>query len=253
MYSSHTFRYELDKKRIIRKETDMSAMQFLKKIYHKFPKPPSTNYAYREIKPNPYDYLPKRPVIYDIGSKNASTGYAFGKPPKDAKIVCVDIEDGTGVDLVADAHDLHMVDDNSVDFVISVSVLEHVRYPQKVVKEMYRILKPGGVIYINIPFVFPFHADPSDFYRFTHKGIDILCENFNKIESGFNRGPASTMHHLLVHFFAILFSFNNKTIYGINVDIFKWIFFWIKYLDKLIAKYSMAHVIHSGTYFIGKK
>ena len=231
----------------------MSVIDYLKKVYHKLPEPPSTNYIFREIKPSPYDFLPPAPLIFDIGSKDARAGYAFGKPPEDAKIVCVDMEAGPGVDLVADAHDLHMVDDNSVDFVVSVSVLEHVKYPQKVVKEMYRILKPGGIIYINVPFVFPFHADPNDFYRFTYKGIDLLCEDFEKLDSGFNRGPASTMHHLLVHFLAMLLSFNNKTIYGINVDIFKWLLFWFKYLDKFLANYSMAYVIHAGSYFIGKK
>lgn len=225
----------------------------LKNVYHKLPDPPSTNYIYRRIKPNPYDLLPPQPIIYDIGSKGARVGYAFGKPPDNAKIVCVDIEDGPGVDLVADAHDLNMVDDNSVDFVVSVSVLEHVKYPQKVMKEIYRILKPGGVVYINIPFIFPFHADPSDFYRFTYKGIDILCQDFEKIDSGFNRGPASTMHHLLVHFIAMLLSFNSKVIYGINIDVLKWLLFWVKYLDKIVANYQMAYVIHADSYFIGKK
>lgn len=168
-------------------------------------------------------------------------------------MVCLDIEPGPGVDLVADAHNLHMVSDNSVDCVISVSTLEHVRYPTKVIKEIYRILKPGGIVYINVPFVFPFHADPDDFYRFSYHGIKILCEDFECLASGFNRGPASTMQHLLVHFFAILFCFNKNVIYGINVDFFKWVFFWIKYLDKFIARYQMAKVIHAGSYFIGRK
>jgi len=225
----------------------------LRKIYHLLPEPPSTNYLYRRITPNPYDLLPPAPVIFDIGSKEARGSYAFGAPPKDAKVVCVDIEDGPGVDLVADIHDLHMVASDSVDFATSVSVLEHVRYPQKVMKEIFRIVKPGGIIYINVPFVFPFHADPDDFYRFSYQGIRILCEDFECIDSGFNRGPASTMHHLLVHFMAILFCFNTKTLYGINVDIFKWLFFWIKYLDKFVAHYQVAYVIHAGSYFIGRK
>ena len=225
----------------------------LRKIYHLLPAPPSTNYLYRQISPNPYDLLPPSPVIFDIGSKEARGSYAFGSPPRDAKVVCVDIEDGPGVDLVADAHDMPMVADNSVDFVVSVSVLEHVRYPQKAMKEIFRILKPGGIVYINVPFVFPFHAAPDDFYRFSYKGISILCEDFECVDSGFNRGPASTMHHLLVHFIAMLFCFNNKAIYGINVDIFKWLFFWIKYLDKFMARYQMAYVIHAGSYYIGRK
>ena len=157
------------------------------------------------------------------------------------------------MDLVADAHDLHMVESGSVDLVVSVSVLEHVRDPRKVVAEIFRILKPGGIIYVNVPFVFPFHADPDDFWRFSYQGILILCEQFERVDSGFNRGPASTMHHLLVHFFAMLFCFNSRTIYGINVDLFRWLLFWVKYLDKFLARYQMAYVIHAGSYFIGRK
>lgn len=231
----------------------MNIKKVLKGIYHRLPTPPSTNYTYRKITPSPYEYLSPSPTIYDIGSKDARLGYAFGKPPADAQLICVDIEARPGVDLVADAHNLHMVKDNSVDLVTSVSVLEHVRQPQTVMKEIYRILKPGGLIYINVPFVFPFHADPDDFYRFSYKGVVLLCKDFEMIDSGFNRGPASTMHHLLVHFLAMLFSFNSKFIYGVNVDIFKWLLFWIKYIDMFLARYKMAYVIHSGSYFIGRK
>ena len=61
------------------------------------------------------------------------------------------------------------------------------------------------------------------------------------------------MQHLLVHYLALLFSFNNKTIYGINVDLFKWLLFWVKYLDKWIAHFEMAYVLQNSTYFIGRK
>ena len=225
----------------------------LKQMYRRLPAPPTTNYLFREIRPNPLDLLPPRPVIFDIGSKEVKGRYAFGAPPPDANVVCVDIEPGAGVDLVADAHDLHMVQSDSVDFVTTVSVLEHVRYPQKVVSEIFRILKPGGIVYVNVPFIFPYHADPDDFYRFSYRGITILCEAFEHIDSGFNRGPASTMHHLLVHFLAMLFSFNSRILYGVNVDLLRWLLFWVKYLDKFLAKYQMAYVIHTGSYFIGRK
>jgi len=233
--------------------TVMNMIDFLKRMYHRLPPAPSTNYLYREIRPNPYDFLPACPLIFDIGSKEVKGSYAFGVPPPDSTVVCVDLAPGPGVDLVADAHDLHMVPSDSVDFVTTVSVLEHVRYPQRVMSEIFRILKPGGIVYVNVPFIFPYHADPDDFYRFSYRGITILCEEFERIDSGFNRGPASTMHHLLVHFLALLFSFNNRTLYGINVDLFRWLLFWVKYLDKFLATYRMAYVIHAGSYFIGRK
>src|SRR5262245_29102198 len=113
----------------------MRIVEVLKGFYHKLPTPPSTNYLFRPITPNPYGLLPPRPLIFDIGSKGERGSYAFGPPPPQSKVVCVDLSPGPGVDIVADAHDLHMVGEGTVDCVISISVLEHVRYPQKVMQE----------------------------------------------------------------------------------------------------------------------
>ena len=228
-------------------------LRWVKQALRRATNPPSTNYLYRPIDPSPYALIPRDAVIFDIGSKGARGRYAFGAPPRGARVVCVDIAPGPHVDLVADAHDLYMVPDNSIDCVVSVSVLEHVRYPHKVVSEIFRILKPGGIVYLNIPFVFAFHGDPDDFYRFSCNGIRILCEDFEEVDSGFNRGPASTMCDLLVRFCAILFCFNNNRLYEINRILFGWLLFWIKYLDRFIGHYRMARVIHAGAYFIGRK
>lgn len=226
--------------------------KFLRDFYHKLPSPPSTNYMFK-MPQNPYGLLSPKSVIFDIGSKDVRGVYAFGAPPQDAKLVCVDIEPSCGVDLVADAQDMHMIESESVDCVIIVGVLMNLKYPEKAIQEILRILKPNGIIYASVSFIFPFTQDPYDFYRWSPDGIKILCAGFECIESGFNRGPASTMCHLLVHFLAILFSFNSRRLYGINIDLFKWLLFWIKYLDVFLGKYQMAKVIHSGVYFLGKK
>ena len=224
-----------------------------KRLYRSLPAPPSTNYLYRRFDVDPYRLLPANPVIFDIGSKDAKAEYAWGAPPPGARVICVDIEHRPGVSLVADAHDLGAVRDETADCVVTVSTLEHVRHPDQVMREIGRILKPGGIVYVNVPFVFPYHSDPDDYYRFSYRGIEILCRDFERLDSGFNRGPASTMQHLLVHFLAILFSFNSRVVYGVNVDIFSWLLFWLKYLDAVIAWYPAAYVIHSGSYFIGRK
>ena len=230
----------------------MSLRTLLRAAYHRLPESPSTNYRFRDTV-NPYTLLTPGAVIFDIGSKEARGTYAFGPPPQGSKVVCVDIAPGPGVDLIADAHDMHMVTTASVDCVVTISTLEHVRYPQQVMAEIHRILRPGGIVYVNVPFIFPYHSDPDDFYRFSSTGVEILCEKFERIDSGFNRGPASTMHHLLVHFLAMLFCFNSRTLYGINVDLFRWLLFWFKYLDVFMGRYGMARVIHAGAYFVGRK
>ena len=94
----------------------MSALvNFLKKLYHTLPEPPGSYYAFRDAAVNPYEMLPEKPIIFDIGSKDARGDYSFGLPPAGAKVICVDIEAGPGVDLVADAHNMTEVEDNSVD------------------------------------------------------------------------------------------------------------------------------------------
>jgi SAM-dependent methyltransferase len=233
--------------------SDSALVSFLQVVYHKLPKPPSTNYMFKTLARTPYEFLGPSATIFDIGSKNERGTYAFGAPPPFARVVCVDVEAGPGVDLVADAHDLNMVADGSVDCVVTVSTLEHVRHPHKVLAEIHRILRPGGILYVSVPFVFPFHSDPYDFYRFSSDGVRILCQEFECIESGFNRGPASCMAHLLVHFLALLFSFNRSRVYGINVDLFTWLLFWIKYLDAFLGSQKMSKVIHSGAFFLGRK
>ena len=140
-----------------------------------------------------------------------------------------------------------------LDFVVCVSVLEYVRHPVAVLDEVFRVLKPGGLLYLSVPFVFRYAPDPDDLYRFSVRGIEVLCASFEKVQSGYNRGPASTMSDLLVHFNAILFCFNNRRVYNLLVDLFQWGLFWIKYMDRRIGNYDMAHIIHDGAFFLGRK
>lgn len=57
-----------------------------------------------------------------------------------------------------------------------------------------------------------------------------------------NRGRASTISYLLLHFNTILFSFNSKTLFSIN-KILSWLLFWIRYLDVAIARYQFARLV----------
>jgi SAM-dependent methyltransferase len=234
-------------------ENCLSTTGLFKTIRGWLPKPPSTNYAFRKFDVSPYDLLPPNPVIYDIGAQEARGCYAFGSPPPGAKLVCVDLYPGPGVDIVADAHDLGMVADGTVDCVVAVGVLLHCRFPQQVIDEFFRILKPGGILYINAPFVFVHSEFPDVYYHFTFEGFQVLCRAFEHIQSGFNRGPASSMCHLLIHFCSLLFSFNRNGLYQANLYVFTWLLFWIKYLDAVIGGYDKARLIYSGTYLIGRK
>ncbi len=65
-----------------------------------------------------------------------------------------------------------------VDVVLLFEVLEHIAEPDKVLSEIRRVLRPGGEFYLSVPFIYPIHDAPDDYWRFTNYGvIDILRKN----------------------------------------------------------------------------
>lgn len=102
-------------------------------------------------------------------------------------------------DIVGDIHALPLAD-GSVDAIICVSVLEHVEDPALAVKEMFRVLKPGGFCYVYAPFLYYYHPEKGyykDFFRFTRDGLEYLFRDFSSVEYVGLRGALETVVHLL--------------------------------------------------------
>lgn len=69
------------------------------------------------------------------------------------------------------------VADNSIDTVLMTELLEHCPYPEEVLKEAYRVLKPNGKIFFTVPFVWTLHVIPYDEYRYTPFSLKRHIEN----------------------------------------------------------------------------
>lgn len=72
---------------------------------------------------------------------------------------------GKNVDIVAASHNIPL-EDNSIDIIVSSSCFEHDTMFWITFKEMCRLIKPNGYIYINAPSNGPYHAHPVDNWRF---------------------------------------------------------------------------------------
>lgn len=58
--------------------------------------------------------------------------------------------------------------------VFLIDVLEHVKDDQLMVRELFRILKPGGLLLVHVPFLYRFHEEPHDYRRYTPTGLRYL-------------------------------------------------------------------------------
>lgn len=79
-------------------------------------------------------------------------------------------------DIVADMNEPLPIESEMADTVISLSVMEHLREPQIMLNEAYRILKPAGSIVLQVPFMWWVHEAPYDYFRYTRYGLQYMFE-----------------------------------------------------------------------------
>lgn len=101
-------------------------------------------------------------------------------------------------DIVGDIHKLPFKD-NSEEAICCIAVLEHVEDPFKASEEMFRVLSPGGMCMIYVPFLYYFHAEKGyygDYWRFTKDGLALMFKKFSKVEIQPVRGAIGTLVRL---------------------------------------------------------
>lgn len=124
-------------------------------------------------------YLPSvdGPVL-EIGSKDYGSTSSF-RDTYTGEYVGVDLEAGKGVDVVADlTQGTGGLPLDHFALGICCSVMEHVRRPWVMAEHITALIRPGGHLYMSVPWVWRYHPYPDDYYRFSWRGIEEIFPGF---------------------------------------------------------------------------
>lgn len=180
---------------------------------------------------NPAEQLPLPPC------ERKRSLYVGGAGCSVSDFVNIDIVVHPGVDVVADLQKLPFRKEAFLR-VECDAVLEHVLDPQESMREIERVLAPGGVVHIVTPFCHPFHEYPRDLWRFTLDGLRRLAPDLEELHAGWRTGPTATMLLFVIEYFKLLLPFRawRVLVHGI----LGWILFPLRYLDLLYLRQPQA-------------
>ena len=103
--------------------------------------------------------------VLDIGGgRKSRTNVIF---PPEAQADSVNIQPEMDPTYLVEPDEPFPIADDAYDTAVCLNTLEHVYDAKFVIREIHRVLKPGGTVYISVPFMFRIHASPDDFFRGT--------------------------------------------------------------------------------------
>jgi SAM-dependent methyltransferase len=188
-----------------------------------------------------------RVLVVGGGMLGMGSGELLGTPS--IELIETDIYIGPRTRIVCDAHQLPFADD-TFDGVIIQAVLEHVLDPAQVVSEIRRVLRKGGVVYAETPFMQQVHEGAYDFTRWTEVGHRRLFRDFTAIETGVTAGPAVVLLWSIAYFARALGRTRSTQIVLEQLSLA--LFGWLKHFDRRLVVRPTATDSASGVYFLGR-
>lgn len=145
--------------------------------------------------------------------------------------------------------------DETFSLVISQETLEHVRDPFRAVTETFRVLKPGGRFYCQVPFVIGYHPGPTDFWRFSREGIQEMVEQAGFVceQVGVAVGPGTGFYRIAVEFIAVAAASLHRALYLPLKGVAAIGLYPLKWLDRPLSRNPQVNRIAGGYYAISLK
>jgi len=97
-----------------------------------------------------------------------------------AAVTSLDISAEREPNIVADICEIEF--EEEFDAIVMAEVLEHVQRPHIAVERVLAALKPGGKLILTVPFIFPIHDRPHDYFRYTKYGLQYLLGDYNEVK-----------------------------------------------------------------------
>lgn len=194
--------------------------------------------------------LSPKPRVLIIGGATAGAGTGDLLSDERIEFVESDIAIDERTTLVCDAHVLPFAD-QTFDGVIFQAVIFYLKDYPRCISEIFRVLKPEGVVYSESAFMEQVVGGEYDLYRFTLRGHEYQFRNFERISSGISGGPAMATAWSIQY---LLLSFTETLAFRAAIRILcKCTLFWMKYLDLLLVRKRGAVDAAAGTYFMGRR
>lgn len=95
----------------------------------------------------------------------------------DPVFTTVNLDPKSNPDILHDLEQPLPLPDSSYDHVVLINVLEHVFNYQQLLAEAQRVVRPGGSVIVVVPYLFPYHPSPSDYWRFSRQAIHRMMQS----------------------------------------------------------------------------
>ena len=227
----------------------------LKKFIAKIPFPSQRIWSNRSVSLVTRILKENNPASADKYVMNMGSGeernYQRLFKPYDHDLIRIGLPHSGNIDVFGDAMQLPIAD-NSIDVMISSSVFEHIKNPEMAASEIARVLKKGGKVYAEIPFMRGYHMEPIDYQRYTIMGIEQLFERhgFRLIEKGICSGTFNTLALIWSDF---LISIAPRGFKLPTRFLTTWISHPFKYLDRFFEKSKWNYKLACNFYYYGEK
>ncbi|MES2931083.1 MAG: class I SAM-dependent methyltransferase [Patescibacteria group bacterium] len=115
--------------------------------------------------------------VLDLGGEKGSEYLSYLQG--DFTVTALNLDEAAVPDIFHDLEKPLPIPDESYDHVLLINVLEHIFDYRQLLTEAVRVVRPGGSIVIVVPFLFPIHPSPSDFWRFSGQTLERLLTSLD--------------------------------------------------------------------------